>query len=264
MSVVVYVHRQKIVIKLRGMSVLICAAGDIHGAMERLYDDVLAFEAALGSRFDWVLHVGDFGIWPDPEKIDRGTRNHDGAGDFSKWLAAGRPVPRRTVFIKGNHEDFAWLDAQNNTELLPGLIFLRNGCKIELESSGRETVCVGGIGGCYGPSDYGRNSKTLQGYARRHYTHDEVEQLAASQGVDIVLMHDAPAGVFFQRWRGTGYVSQAAGLDVVLACAQPRVCFFGHHHARVDAKVSGVSCIGLNKLRRYRFVPRGSRQIPRH
>jgi len=26
----------------------ICAAGDIHGAMDRLYDDVLAFEASLG------------------------------------------------------------------------------------------------------------------------------------------------------------------------------------------------------------------------
>ncbi len=112
---------------MTGMSVLICAAGDIHGAIERLYDDVLAFEAALGARFEWVLHVGDFGIWPDPEKIDRGTRNHGGAGDFSKWLAAARPVPRPTVFIKGNHEDFAWLDAHNNTEVLPGLVHLRNG-----------------------------------------------------------------------------------------------------------------------------------------
>src|ERR1700722_7556324 len=160
------------VIEFGGMSVLICVAGDIHGAMERLYDDVLAFEAALGLRFDWVLHVGDFGIWPDPERIDRGTRNHNGAGDFSKWLAAGRPMPRRTVFIKGNHENFAWLDAQSNSEVLPGLIYLRNGCKIELEGSGRETACVGGIGGC----------------------------------------------------------------------------FFGHHHTRVDAEVSGVSCMGLNKV----------------
>jgi predicted phosphodiesterase len=231
------------------MSVLICAAGDIHGAIERLYGDVLAFEAALSARFDWVLHVGDFGIWPDPEKIDRGTRNHGGAGDFSKWLAASRPVPRRTVFIKGNHEDFAWLDAQRNTEVLPGLVHLRNGRKIELDGARRETVCLGGIGGCYGASDYARKSTSLQGYARRHYTHDEVERLSASQGVDIVLMHDAPAGVCFQRQRhGAGYISQAAGLDVVLARARPRVCFFGHHHARVDAEVSGVSCIGLNKV----------------
>ena len=67
--------------------------------------------------------------------------------------------------------------------------------------------------------------------------------------MDVVLTHDAPAGVCFHRHRqGAGYVSQAAGLDVVLARAQPRVCFFGHHNARVDAEVSGVSCPGLNKI----------------
>jgi hypothetical protein len=52
----------------------VCAAGDIHGAMNKLYDEVLDFEASLGIRFDFVLHVGDFGIWPDPTKIDKGTR----------------------------------------------------------------------------------------------------------------------------------------------------------------------------------------------
>jgi len=33
---------------------LICAAGDIHGAMDRLYRDVLDFEASLGVRFDYA------------------------------------------------------------------------------------------------------------------------------------------------------------------------------------------------------------------
>ena len=94
-----------------------------------------------------------------------------------------------------------------------------------------------------------RHSDTLQGYAKRHYTADEVEQLAGTGGVDIVLTHDAPAGVRFERHRrGAGYVSEAAGLDVLLARARPRVCFFGHHHTQVDAKVSEVRCIGLSKI----------------
>ena len=84
---------------------IICAAGDIHGAIGRLYDDVLAFERSLGLTFDAVLHVGDFGVWPDPARVDRATREHDGAGDFPAWNASARPVPRRTIFIKGNHED---------------------------------------------------------------------------------------------------------------------------------------------------------------
>jgi hypothetical protein len=99
---------------------LLCAAGDIHGAIDRMYDDVLAFENVLGKRFEWVLHVGDFGIWPDPNRIDRATRRHGGAGDFSAWLANRRSAPRRTVFIKGNHEDFRWLDAQQTPRCCRG------------------------------------------------------------------------------------------------------------------------------------------------
>ncbi len=93
---------------------LICAAGDIHGSMDHLYQDVFAFEAALGVRFDYVLHVGDFGIWPDPGRIDKATRHHDGVGDFPAWLGESRRAPRPTLFIKGNHEDFVWLDGRHN------------------------------------------------------------------------------------------------------------------------------------------------------
>ena len=32
-------------------AVIVCAAGDIHGAIDRLYDEVLAFEESLGVRF---------------------------------------------------------------------------------------------------------------------------------------------------------------------------------------------------------------------
>ena len=127
----------------------ICAAGDIHGAMNKLYDEVLDFEASFGIRFDFILHVGDFGIWPDPAKIDKGTRNHDGAGDFSAWLKAKLVAPRRTVFIKGNHEDFQWLDAQPAAEVLPNLTYLPNGETIDLTVDGAESIRVGGIGGCY-------------------------------------------------------------------------------------------------------------------
>jgi Icc-related predicted phosphoesterase len=228
---------------------LICAAGDIHGAMDRLYRDVLAFEQSLGVRFDHVLHVGDFGIWPDPIRIDKATRHHDGAGDFPVWLRENRSAPRPTLFIKGNHEDFVWLDARQDAEVLPNLSYLRNGWTVDIHDEGAGFIRVGGIGGCYGPTDYKRRSNRLQSYAKRHYTFDEIEQLAGARGVDILLTHDAPAGVRFERRRrGTGYVSEAAGLDVLLAQIQPRVCFFGHHHARLDAEVAGVRCIGLNKI----------------
>ncbi len=62
---------------------------------------------------------------------------------------------------------------------------------------------------------------------------------------------DAPAGVVFPpRGRRARYVSSAIGLGLVLQRVQPRVCFFGHHHARVDSHIAGVRCIGLNKIGR--------------
>lgn len=115
---------------------------------------------------------------------------------------------------------------------------------------GRDSVRVGGIGGCFGPSDYERRSKQLQGYARRHYTRDEIDELGRRSGIDVLLVHDVPAGVKFDRHRrGAGYVSEAAGLDVLLDRVRPRVCFFpipvrcghvGHdHHLAARSRGSG-------------------------
>ncbi len=109
-----------------------------------MYEDVLAFEGALGVRFEWVLHVGDFGVWPDPERCDRATRRHVGSGDFRTWWSERLAASRRTLFIKGNHEDFVWLDGQPNPEVLPGLFYLRNGQRFEL-SDGGSPIAVGGV-----------------------------------------------------------------------------------------------------------------------
>jgi Icc-related predicted phosphoesterase len=227
---------------------IICAAGDTHGAIDLLYENVLTFEKRLGVRFAHLLHVGDFGVWPDPARLDRATRDHDGAGDFPSWIASGREAPRPTTFIKGNHEDFEWLGALANAEVLPGVTYLRNAEVSEI-SEGPETLRIVGLGGCYGPSNYDREARQLSGYGRRHYTRDEVERAAGRKDVDVLLLHDAPAGVRFDG-RSRHYVSEAAGLDDVVARLRPRVCFFGHHHVRLDADVHGVRCIGLNKVGR--------------
>lgn len=226
----------------------ICAAGDTHGALDRLFADVIAFERAITVTFDWILHVGDFGVWPDAARIDKASRHHDGAGDFPRWFAANEAAPRKTVFVKGNHEDFVWLDSRPTAEVLPGLHYLRNGSVFEITAA-EEVLRIGGIGGCYGPSDFDRPARSLQGYAKRHYTKGEVEALVQQPGIDVILTHDAPAGVRFERHRrGAGFVSESRGLDEVLTRTRPRVCFFGHHHTRVESDVAGVPCVGLNKV----------------
>lgn len=80
-----------------------------------------------------------------------------------------------------------------------------------------------------------RPSASLQGYAKRHYTGEDIEKLGAQSNIDIVLTHDAPAGVRFdQHRRGVGFVSEAAGLEQLLSVV------VGHlvDHATVCANMS--------------------------
>ena len=200
-------------------------------------------------RFEAVLHVGDFGIWPDPNRVDRATRDHEGAGDFPRWLSEGRAPPLPTWFIKGNHEDFEWLDSRPSTELLPGLHHIPNGHVVEV-GQGEGKIRVGGIGGCHGPSDYLKPSHLLKGYARRHYTLDEIERLRNQGRVDLLLLHDAPRGITITKGTRSGdtrtYTSLAEGLDVLVTDLRPIACFFGHHHARLAAELDGIPCHGLN------------------
>jgi len=71
-----------------------------------------------------------------------------------------RKAPRPSLFIKGNHEDFVWLDSRPQPEVLPNLSYIRNGCTVDLGVAGR-AIRVGGVGGGYGPSDYQRRSDNL-------------------------------------------------------------------------------------------------------
>jgi len=254
---------------------LCVAAGDVHGRLERLYEGVLAFERELGRTFAHVLQVGDFGVWPDPARVDRATREHDGAGDFPTWFAEQRGAPRPTTFIQGNHEDFSWLKSRR--EVLPGVHYLPNSEALTIRDAafpqGR-TLRIAGVGGCYGPSAYRRAPGTLHGGARRHYVHEELEQLRALGPLDVVLFHDAPRGIEFIKRMASGderrYTSQAEGLNEALAAIRPKLCFFGHHHVRIDAEVEGVACVGLNavgyrgSLVAFEFSEQGSIKVLGH
>jgi hypothetical protein len=59
--------------------------------------------------------------------------------------------------------------------------------------------------------------------------------------------------VEFARRRNDGsvrrrYKSDAEGLAQAVSRSRPRVCFFGHHHTRLDAEIVGVCCVGLNNV----------------
>jgi predicted phosphohydrolase len=201
----------------------------------------LEFEHQLNISFSWVLQVGDFGVWPDPSKMDSATRKHGGAGDFPFWLEHKCCPPIKTVFIKGNHEDFEWLDSQH-FEILHGLYYLPNRGHITLDNE----VNIAGFGGCYGPSDYLKSPYELHRRRKRHYTKIDLDHLLYSStrtGVDVLLLHDTPV-----RLMSKGALTNSVGLRELVVGVRPRICFFGHMHQQVDEELDGIRCIGLNKV----------------
>jgi predicted phosphodiesterase len=88
----------------------ICIASDIHAAMDRVYDDLLAFEESLNVRFDYVLHVGDFGVRSDPDRIDKAARKHDGTGDLPVNYRLLPANSRASVVRSGNTPDTPVVD----------------------------------------------------------------------------------------------------------------------------------------------------------
>lgn len=225
-----------------------CSAGDAHGRLDTMYTNILSLEKTLGVKFDWILHVGDLGVWPDPDKVDKATRKHGDVGDFPSWLASKRAAPKKTVFIKGNHEDFDWLDSRVSNEILPNLFYLKNGTTMKLETRD-ETITVGGVGGCFSPSDFERNPKSFRGKEKRHYARVEINALSRRNDIDVIITHDAPTGVTFDKHRrGFNWTSDALGLDELIASTHPRVCFFGHHHTKARSTIREVDCVGLNRV----------------
>lgn len=218
--------------------VLVCGIGDAHGKLDLLALLVVEFEEHLGRKFDLLLQVGDLGVWPDHDKVDKATRRHDDAGDFARWLLQSRPWHRPGVFIKGNHEDYDFLCGHEGEDILPGLRYLPNGHVTE-----RAGLHIGGLGGCFGPSDWMRRARGLQGGARRHYTQDEVQDLG-SKHCNVLLTHDAPEDAPLRRG-DRGYVIRTEGLvDLPDRCGA-RLHLFGHHHQRLSYRRGLVDVHGL-------------------
>lgn len=208
-----------------------------------MYEIVAALEQQLERQVDLVVQVGDFGVWPNPDKLDEATRRHGGAGDFPRWLAERRAAPRPTLFIPGNHEDFEYLGSLEHDELLPNLRLLPWAGVVELEG-----LRIGGLGGCYSSRSYAM--KSLSGRRRRHYCKEEVRQLSRAGRLDLLLIHDAPAGRFQDirpDWP-RAWTTHAEGLAELVEATRPQLCLHGHLHGRFERRLGGVPVSGLTAV----------------
>ena len=215
---------------------LIGFVGDVHGLVYHALALVTTWQRKTGKKLDLVVQVGDMGAYPTLDSIDEAGRRHveldPAQADFSRLLQADgtRAQALRAVrgemasaihFLRGNHEDFLYLDslprdAADGTAKVDGFGLFRyvpDGTVLQLGEV--KIAFLGGIE-IEGPDP---RSIDTEGY-----------QLLMDLGpgsFDILATHEPPYGV------GIGYRGQVSGSKLITGLiehTQPAYHFSGHVH----------------------------------
>ncbi|MDA8158909.1 MAG: metallophosphoesterase [Deltaproteobacteria bacterium] len=255
----------------------ICAAGDVHGRIDKLYGCIKKFESELNTNFDVILQVGDFGIWINEFYHDGITKFHKGTGDFPAWYKEKKTAPVKTYFVNGNNEDFNFLNSiklSGDLQIIKNLFYIPNGTVTDIKvnvknrtkdagnKSGEDAVdadnsgdiqslIVAGIGGKYDAEHFRYNESD------RYYTKREIDNLLKyaeenkgneDKNIDIFISHDAPEGVQIEDSDKNRYYPKAVGLRDLILKIKPKMVFFGHHHGICKSDIEGIPVYGLNVL----------------
>jgi len=135
---------------------------------------------------DYVFSIGNFGIWPDPNRLDRGTKMHKGPGDFSSLLKKGWVSPVKTIVIPGIHEDHKWLLTkikQNELEILPNVTIQLNGYYLNLGDTNNPYKILG-LGKGFSTKIFNNQYKSKP---YRYLSRREVERACSTGKIDLFL-----------------------------------------------------------------------------
>jgi hypothetical protein len=188
----------------------VAVIGSVFGELDAIYEKV------SGQYVSWVISTGNFGVWPDPVRADRRSRQK-GTGDFLKYLAGIKRIPIPTIMVGGAHEDYFWINKmvkRGDAELIENLHYLVNGNNTFLDDTDISVKIVG-LGGTYSP-------KPNPGLG--HYTVKDVQRACTAGPMDLFLSHEAPDGELF----GTVH-SVAKGLNKVCFATRPRLLLHGKY-----------------------------------
>ncbi len=222
----------------------IIVLGDLHGHLTLAYTLIRKWEIEHGKKIDLILQVGDLGAYPPPFQLDPSTqrfakRDPDELGfahyyeeseEADMFLASDAPdktrVSAKLFFIKGNHEDFGFLEGITDYADQPGFVdaygkihYLRSG-QVYPITAGIEELTVGVLGGI----ERGHSGKqTID--ERMFFTESEINHLLSYDGnLDILLTHDFPYGTITPGNSGSREVSQ------LIEVLKPDFHFCGHCH----------------------------------
>lgn len=182
--------------------------GDAHAADADNRKALLAAYDAADAEV--ALQVGDLG-WYDP--------------------------PVETWFIAGNNEDFDIIDALRDGESPSGVGAVHLLASTVAQVAG---LRIAGLSGNFAPTKYDLSRSDLVGGRRRHFTHEDIERLAAVGNVDVLVTHEAPHGLL-----SYGYDPGCTHIDDLLEEMDPDLCLVGHHHRHCEAEIRGCRVVSL-------------------
>ena len=239
----------------------IAVLGDVHGHLTLAFRLLRRWQDETGHELDLILQVGDLGAFPPPFRLDDATRRfaehdpdelgfaeyYEGGPEAAEVFgpdASSRAIAAPFWFIKGNHEDFEFLDevGRNASQPVPvdafgAVHYLPSGRVYELSRRGI-AIRIGVLGGI---------SQASPNPVSEHYTAHEVRTLARAS-FDILLSHEPPAGaasVVHPKYQGGS--SEVAEL---IYRHRPRLHFCGHLHepGQLLPSVDGVRSFLLNAV----------------
>jgi hypothetical protein len=214
----------------------IAVFGDLHGKILLAFQCCARCQQETGQQIDLILQVGDLGMFPDRTRLDRATRRHSERDPavlgFLNFFTTPHPetgaildvIGCNLLFVRGNHEDHAWLDSLEQradgpcfpVDAYQRLWCLKTGVPYTFQR-GDETITILGIGRIGRPAS---SEKAKPHYIQPHEQH-RLEQLGNTP-VDILLTHDAPRDAIYP---GSGSLE----IERALLLHRPQYHFYGHY-----------------------------------
>ncbi|HEY1350810.1 MAG TPA: metallophosphoesterase [Ktedonobacteraceae bacterium] len=224
----------------------IAVFADLHGRLLLAFKLCARWQQESGERIDLILQAGDLGAYPAMERLDRATRAYAARDPselgflehFTRYDAqiadqlamTGCPL----VFVRGNHEDHAWLDeleSQQQSALFPidayrRIYLLRTGLPWTFQQQD-EQITLLGIGRIAPPAEAEDRRQA------RYIQQDESARLCALDAapLDVLLTHHArPDFVLLER-AGTTFRASSGMAEItsLLEKKRPACHFFGHY-----------------------------------
>lgn len=192
------------------------------------------FDHAKGSGAHWIVSGGDFGIFPDPQRMDRASRAHAGT-EFSERYSGKNPaiinIPVLTV--AGVHDDNRWLthrQSVNNTEILNNVHWLAQGYRTVIGFDEAAGLRVTGLGRAYSEATYGGNFNKK---SHRHYTRSDVERACSSGPTELLVLYEH---------------LDAPGLRNIIYATRPKLILtVDHPNRKIYNEVQGIDVISLGR-----------------